>query len=308
MILLLFSFYTCGENSLTLEEQRKFELAIYNNDENYINYILSKTIDLNNEKKYIHLPLVVAVSVNNLKMIKQFIEYGANINQIDYIGCTCLVYANSLEVARFLIDNGAEIDYVNIFQSTPLDYFIRQNHDITKLLIEHGADINKINKRGHTPIFETVLEDDYEAFKLLVDNKADLSIVDNYGMNLLNLFAFKSCDIRIAQVLLDNGVSIFNKAGANNNCLIIASFGARKNISDKIKFVKYFISKGIDINMQNNVGDTALHAAVVRNQYEISKFLLESGADKNITNNESKTPLQIAETQNYESLIELLSH
>jgi ankyrin repeat protein len=56
-------------------------------------------------------------------------------------------------------------------------------------------------------------------------------------------------------------------------------------------FSRYFItfsmlqvSKGADVNMQNNVGSTPLHKAAVGNQIFVVKHLLEHGADPSVRN------------------------
>ena len=306
ILLPMLGCYSCIK--ISCEDQEKFKTAIYNNDESYINFILSKGIDLNDENAFGYLPIRIAVLADNIKIIKQFLEYGANVNQRGLLTeDTCLSSSRSVEVAQFLIDNGAEINCENFIKESPLHFFAGRYLDISRLLIKHGADVNKKNEGGQTPIFRSILVDNYETFKLLVDSKADLNIVDNQGSNLFTYFAYSSCDIRIADVLFNKGVSIFHKINNGHNCLMIASRGARRNIEDKKKYVKYFLSWGIDINMQSNVGETALHVAVAYDQYEIAKLLIESGADTTIISNESKTPLQIAIDRGNKEIIKLLS-
>lgn len=307
LILLTFCLSSC-KKTLTFEESEKFRKAIYNNDTEYINFILSKRINLNDENAYGYLPLYVATSSNNIKIIDQFIKHGANINQKNSVTKdTCLLDVESLEIAQFLIDKGAEINYQDYIGATPLHHFTGVNLDIMKLLIQHGADVNKIDDDGKAPISRAVMFDHYESFKLLVNSGAELNVIDKHGANLFNIFALRGCDIRIAETLFRNDVSVFHKNNISNNCLMIASRGLRRKTEDKTKYIKYFISKGIDINMQSVSGYTALHYAVENNQYEICKLLLELGAIKNIMNINNQTPYQIALENGNEEIIKLLA-
>jgi ankyrin repeat protein len=75
-----------------------------------------------------------------------------------------------------------------------------------------------------------------------------------------------------------------------------------------IEFVQYFIDKKLDINYQNNFGDTALHIAMVEENLDIIQLLLNNNADLLIKNNERKTPFDLASGEirkvfNLESLI-----
>ncbi len=54
------------------------------------------------------------------------------------------------------------------------------------------------------------------------------------------------------------------------------------------------ISKGIDINVQDESGKTALIVAVESKRYDIVRFLLKSGADKNISDTNGLGPYEYA--------------
>ena len=55
--------------------------------------------------------------------------------------------------------------------------------------------------------------------------------------------------------------------------------------------VKDLIGKGIDVNIQDQRGNTALHYLCFKNNYEMMETLLKAGADPNIRNKDNKTPL-----------------
>lgn len=57
---------------------------------------------------------------------------------------------------------------------------------------------------------------------------------------------------------------------------------AKKPRDKAIKYASFFLDKGIDVNATGRDGATALHGAVMFNQWEDATFLIEKGADTNI--------------------------
>ena len=93
--------------------------------------------------------LVIAARHNSVNVARILIDGGADINAKDRIGATPLHWAaraNSLDIARLLIDKGADIEAKNNRDGTPLHWATRVNSlDIARLLIEHGANTDGID-------------------------------------------------------------------------------------------------------------------------------------------------------------------
>ena len=68
----------------------------------------------------------------------------------------------------------------------------------------------------------------------------------------------------------------------------------RSVMKNNIKFVEYFIKKGLDVNKQNKYGDTPLHFAFKIGNYDIIHLLLDNGANIKIKNRKGITPYDIA--------------
>jgi len=75
----------------------------------------------------------------------------------------------------------------------------------------------------------------------------------------------------------------------NENVLIIATR------SGCIESIKSLLANNIDINHQDNLGNTALHYAVMLNQPYIVALLCSKNADKTIKNNEGKTAIDLVQ-------------
>jgi ankyrin repeat protein len=104
-------------------------------------------------------------------------------------------------------------------------------------------------------------------------------------------------------------VNNVNELGLNALILHImcGSKGKYKNTSIYKKIIIYLIKGGININHQDNDGNTALHIAIkLRQNNEIIKLLLDNGADVNIKNKNGKTPLDIAMEKGDKDIINLL--
>lgn len=117
----------------------------------------------NEQKEGVKKPDVdihTAVVTNNIEAVKQHIAAGSNIDEKDpFGGSSPLISATVFgkpEVARILIDAGADINFQNNDGSTALHTAAFFCHpDIVKMLLEKGADKSIKNKYGATA-YETV--------------------------------------------------------------------------------------------------------------------------------------------------------
>ena len=137
------------------------------------------------------------------EVAKVLLAYGADVNETDYAGYTPLhwealafIYLpehNTLEFAKFLIDNGADVNAKSTYGSyTPLYWATRKNYwgtrknaaaeQLAKLLIDNGADVNA-RTYGMTPLHAAIVDKASErvevggedVIKLLIDNGADVN-------------------------------------------------------------------------------------------------------------------------------------
>jgi ankyrin repeat protein len=63
-------------------------------------------------------------------------------------------------------------------------------------------------------------------------------------------------------------------------------------LKNEVKILKDKISRGFDINKQDENGDTELHMYVKDNFYPTVKAYCEAGADVNVRDKEGNSPLQ----------------
>ena len=187
-------------------------------------------------------PLHNAIRYSDVEMIDFFVDRGVNVNQIDKNGNTALINAA-----------GAP------------------KESIEKLLSMTNF-VNHKNKDGHSALTMAVRRASKDAFDLLLQNKADASIIDNEGSNLV-AHAFET---------------YFESRKEN--------FEAIVNTLTK--------KKGLTGNEVYANGQTLAHIAIDRNSHYLLKKAIELGADLNHKNQDGVTPLHLAAMQSSdESLI-----
>lgn len=72
--------------------------------------------------------------------------------------------------------------------------------------------------------------------------------------------------------------------------------------------VELLLSAGASVNVEDEHGNSALHAAVISRQEPIVRLLVDRGAQVCNKNKVGRTPLQVAEVDGYEPVIKLLRH
>jgi len=91
-----------------------------------------------------------------------------------------------IKILKELLDRGAEVNTHDFAGYTPLHYALSSHGNIAtlemaKMLIEKGADVNALNRLGCTPLMEPVIAHKLEAVHLLVKHGADPHITDING-------------------------------------------------------------------------------------------------------------------------------
>lgn len=226
LILNLINFLFCFsmENNLTTEEKKKLGLKLVRSALNTYKFY-SKFLKIFNKNKLNSkdLKLLTNYSINNtIKKMDNLLNNGADINYMDKYGYSALSYAlqlNAEEIVDFLLNKGADIN-IQTKGWTPFMYaIIRANNNLIEKLIKLRADINvKSTSDGLTPLMLAVdhinhLKDRKEITKLLLHYGADVNAISNYG-NVLT-FATDSIlnDRELLQILIDAGTIIEKKSG-----------------------------------------------------------------------------------------------
>lgn len=323
----------------------------------------------------------VAVS-GNWHIVKILLEAGADCSVIDKNGHSMVQkllesYDHGNECVSFIQlmeKNGFSFSDPHFKGNELLVYAGNQSVDVIKYLIEKGADVNFINERGLTPLKAMVLRNNYRGVEFLLKQDAQLSYHKDLG-NEISLMKnnFDSDDpegeknmYKMLLLLLKNGVSpdsmgrhdsypfVYEclKYGRVNFAKLLVKYGASVNPSsvngktmlyhlvksknsEAVEFlidrkvpitggdsdttllmfsvlnkdaamVKLLIESGVNLNKQNNTGETALFLAAHRGYVHIANMLLDKGADYLLSTNMKWSPLMEAADRGYLPIVKLL--
>jgi ankyrin repeat protein len=149
-----------------------------------VSYLLSlgSRIDINvRDDEFGHTPLGMAVLSKNIPSCLSLLEAGADVSIPSYAGKTPLFYAIERlpDVVKDIISIGG-IDVNMRTSSSPEDSLplvlvvIHKQYHLIHTLIDLGANVNQQEEISHrTPLFTSILLNDYYAAKVLLENGAD---------------------------------------------------------------------------------------------------------------------------------------
>jgi ankyrin repeat protein len=143
-----------------------------------------------------------AVFNNNLGLVQQHIDAGSDVNMLEPSReSTPLISAAFLgrtEIAKLLIENGADLNYQNIEGSTALHTaIVFDKTEIANLLIDAGCDLNIKNNSGSTPLHTAAFFCRKSVLQSLIDNNADKTIPNNDGLTALQVTEIPFSDLKI---------------------------------------------------------------------------------------------------------------
>lgn len=235
-----------------------------------------KVLDLGVSKKVLEhpmrfgmgTPLVYAYTQNQFPLFKKLLEKGANPNvmvqqnryetPLIHSICHDRGYAEKrLEYIKALIKYNAKYDEVDRYGYTPLDTaLINHNDDIAKFFIDIGVDIQKPNAKGFTPL----------------------------------LTAIGSSRLDVLEYMIQKCKPNLNKQTGPNKLspLKMATLNGKKEILEEL------LKHNVDLDQQDNEGNSALHYAILTRNYEKIRLLKEKGASSFLKNKEGVTPLDLA--------------
>jgi len=255
--------------------------------------------------------VVTAINANtpfqNVKFLLN--QKGNDVNKLTHDGRTYIFWAASrgnVELMEYLISKGAKVNMVDNHGYSVANFAAvggQQDTKVYDLCLKNGANLKKdLTSEGANALLLGVANDkDFALTNYFVSKGLDIKSVDAEGNTAFN-YATKSGNIPLLKSLIDKGVKF------NDNAMILASAGSRSG-SNTLEVYQYLESLKIKPGVVNKNGQNALHAIVRRpKQQEIIKYFISKGADINQIDNEGNTPFMNAAASNPDvELITMLS-
>ncbi len=161
-------------------------------------------------------PLTQAVLDNDIEQVKELIDEGADVNELNDNYESPLLKTShtdedhlNLEMLKLLLDNGADPSIGDADDWTILHAAASMgDKQAIDLLLKYGANINQQDSSGESPIFDTTYEvDDVKTFQYLIKKGADLSIKNVDGMTVKEV-AKENGATKIVKWLASQGTEI----------------------------------------------------------------------------------------------------
>ncbi|MEM7133104.1 MAG: sigma-70 family RNA polymerase sigma factor [Chloroflexota bacterium] len=272
-------------------------------------------------------------------------------------------WAGQQEAAGLLLDYGADINLEDdSHQSTPVGW-ARENgqYEMIDFLLTRGAKLKarqavglgrislvqqfieedptfaNTKRETMTPLHLAALWGQKEMVVLLLDNAAQVDLVDDFGRTALDIAllhplpiyggAYADIDenvhVEIAELLIQHGaqLKLWHAAALGKLDEVRTMAQASPTSLDEKHFdstplyraalfghptvVAFLLEKGADVQASKPNGTTPLHAATWSGSVAVAKQLLDAGADLNAKTSEDVTPLHQAVWRRHTELVKM---
>jgi ankyrin repeat protein len=229
-----------------------------------------------------------------LEAVRKLLESkDIDVNVLDKkFGKTPLCWAaqhGQLDVAKLLLDHGADFDLADTIGRTPLLWAARYGHEkILQLLLGRHDSVEHKDKNERSPLLLAAREGYLDVVKLLIKfgDKVDSKDINNQTPVS---FAAMNGHFEIVMLLLGMGVNADLKESSHDRSPL--SFAAENGY---VNVMEWLLAKGCEINSKDLDGQTPLSWAVQKGHHEVVRVLLAEGADANSKDKCERTPLSYA--------------
>lgn len=224
-------------------------------------------------------------------------EHKSEIDARDKFGGTPLIgaaYAGHTEIARLLLDRGADVNATDRDGNTILDASSYEKYCVTAtLLLERGAAVNG-GTTGFFPVNRFVSVGDVDFVRKFIARGAKLKNRDMNGFTMMHWLA-KGTYVSKQELLAEK--------------LYLRHEVKPPQSSGPARYQEIFdllVAAGSDLNARNNLREAPLHVAAAANNYAVAGLLIAAGADINARDRNERTPLFFAVEKGRTEIVRLL--
>jgi ankyrin repeat protein len=196
--------------------------------------------DWENGRSLLHL----AVEQDDSTLVKQCIQFNADVNKIDNHGETALFYCKSLEMAKFLVENGIDVNIFNSEGETAVVYLynwgnidiIKYLAGITNLDLESGKQYSSI-------LLERMIyrkEDNLSLFEIVISRTNNINRIDNCSNSYLLSAVRNNKYLDVIMMLAKSGIDLYLRDKNGKNFYDLSFQYVKKKIEKEFSdFMKY---------------------------------------------------------------------
>ncbi|KJZ73149.1 hypothetical protein HIM_07533 [Hirsutella minnesotensis 3608] len=301
--------------------------------------LLSAGANIESKRKDGQTPLTWAGQEGRLEIMKALFEHGADIGQKGDRERTALhwaAYKGHTSCFKLLIEKGGDVYEGDRHGCTPVTLVTEEGwEDCLDVLVHHGVDFASCNRRGLPPLhyaaarghcaivqklinlgvevdaldnsrqsalFEASTHGREKVVQLLIDNGANVNLIDQYKRTCLQQVVDKvGCRPSIIETLIKAGINVNHGPTHDSSALHTVAF---KGYDDAAKAI---LDHGdCKLDLQDNIGMTALAEAAKRGRTTIARWLIDRGADMNLASRWKYTPLMHAAGNGHVDVVRVL--
>lgn len=244
-----------------------------------VDYLIKKGANINLEDTHDTTPLVFAANggQNNVALFETFFKAGLDPKKKYKNNATLLMLAipndKDLSLTNYLVSKGLSLKEVDVEGNTVFDYAARTgNITNLKTLVEKGVKFTP-NALLFAAEASRRTANSMEVFQYLVEDlKMKPTILSKNKESVLHFIAKKENQSAIVTYFLSKGVEV-NLADAEGNTALMYAAAGRD-----VALVNLLLEKGVKVNEVNAKGETAIFQAVKSGSVDIINALLSKNA------------------------------
>jgi ankyrin repeat protein len=209
------------------------------------------------------------------------------------------VLANDLRAVRLSLSSGVDVNAQNDIGDTALIIAADRNHvDIVRMLIKAKANLDLQEEHQRTALTIAMDKKNTGIAKLLIEANANLDLQDEDGDTALMIAAGDS-NLELVNILINAKANLEIKDTNGNTALLSANY-------DAPDVINRLIEAGVDVNTQNDEGDTPLMYMSALGNVDIVELLIENGANLNTLNQDGQSALKRALDNDHIEIVRIL--
>lgn len=257
--------------------------SIFLDDADSVKLFLDNEFPVNYKDESGETLLMKAVKGNSKNVIGILLKNGADLEErsfsklrentnITIPGKTALYFAENLEILKLLVNEGADINFVNSEGEPLLTYFIKYKPEsYTKFIINSGAKVNVVDENMWTPLVWAVVNGQEEVVRELLIGDADKLYRDFQG----NYAIYYTFDKEIISLLLEEGYDM--DAKNKDDEAVMGEVYLKCVVNGYYEEVEKLLDMGVDINYMS-YGDSALSLSKENKDAKMTALLESRGA------------------------------